>query len=117
MKAIHDIVAPAKLNLFLHVVGRREDGYHLLQSVFTLIDRMDQLRFRVREDGAIRRVNDVEGVPEAGDLVVRAAKLLQAATGTRLGADIELEKQVPMGGRHRGGSSEEATSLQILESM
>src|SRR5213076_1436685 len=91
-----DYPAPAKLNLFLHVVGRRPDGYHLLQSVFTLIDRCDRLRFRVREDGIIARVNDVPGVPAEEDLVVRAAAVLKAATGTPLGADIEIDKRIPM---------------------
>jgi 4-diphosphocytidyl-2-C-methyl-D-erythritol kinase len=112
-----DYPAPAKLNLFLHVVGRRADGYHLLQSVFTLVDRMDQLRFRVREDGIIRRVNPVEGVPEEADLVVRAAHLLREASGTPLGADIELEKAIPMGGGLGGGSSDAATALLALDSL
>lgn len=112
-----DYPAPAKLNLFLHVVGRRPDGYHLLQSVFTLVDRMDQLRFRVRADGAVRRVNEVEGVPEAADLVVRAARLLKEATGTALGADIELDKTIPMGGGLGGGSSDAATTLLALDRL
>lgn len=112
-----DYPAPAKLNLFLHVVGRRPDGYHLLQSVFTLVDRMDQLRFRVRADGAVRRVNEVEGVPEAADLVVRAARLLKEATGTALGADIELDKTIPMGGGLGGGSSDAATTLMALDRL
>ncbi|QJR09336.1 4-diphosphocytidyl-2-C-methyl-D-erythritol kinase [Usitatibacter rugosus] len=109
--------APAKLNLFLHVVGRREDGYHLLQSVFTLIDRQDTIRLRVREDGVIARVNDVAGVPEAEDLSVRAARLLQEHTGTRLGVDIELEKRIPMGGGLGGGSSDAATVLRALDGL
>ena len=112
-----DHPAPAKLNLFLHVVGRRADGYHLLQSVFTLIDLSDTLRFRVREDGAIRRVNDVPGVPEGQDLVVRAARLLQEANGTRLGADIEIEKRIPIGGGLGGGSSDAATTLIALNAL
>lgn len=109
--------APAKLNLFLHVVGRRPDGYHLLQSAFVLIDRADTLRFRVREDGAIRRVNAIEGVPEEADLVVRAAKLLREAAGTTLGADIELDKTIPMGGGLGGGSSDAATTLAVLDHL
>ena len=109
-----DYPAPAKLNLFLHVVGRRADGYHLLQSAFTLIDLADTLRFRVREDGAIRRVNDVEGVPAAQDLAVRAALLLKEASGTALGADIEVEKRIPIGGGLGGGSSDAATTLVVL---
>ena len=112
-----DYPAPAKLNLFLHVVGRRADGYHLLQSVFTLIDLADTLRFRLRDDGAIRRVNDVPGVPEAQDLVVRAARLLQEASGTRRGADIEVEKRIPIGGGLGGGSSDAATTLLALNEL
>ena len=112
-----DQPAPAKLNLFLHVVGRRADGYHLLQSVFTLIDLSDTLRFRVREDGAIHRVNDVPGVPEGQDLVVRAARLLQEASGTHLGADIEIEKHIPIGGGLGGGSSDAATTLIALNGL
>jgi 4-diphosphocytidyl-2-C-methyl-D-erythritol kinase len=112
-----DYLAPAKLNLFLHVVGRREDGYHLLQSVFTLIDRCDRLRLRVRDDGVIRRVNDIAGVPAEQDLAVRAARLLQQATGTALGADIELDKHIPMGGGLGGGSSDAATVLIALDRL
>jgi 4-diphosphocytidyl-2-C-methyl-D-erythritol kinase len=112
-----DYPAPAKLNLFLHVVGRRDDGYHLLQSVFTLIDRCDRLRFRVREDGIIRRVNDVAGVPAAQDLAVRAASVLKEASGTAKGADIELEKVIPLGGGLGGGSSDAATVLIALDRL
>ena len=109
--------APAKLNLFLHVVGRREDGYHLLQSIFTLIDREDTVRLRVRSDGVISRVNDVAGVPEAEDLCVRAARLLQEHSGTPLGTDIELEKRIPMGGGLGGGSSDAATVMLALDRL
>ena len=112
-----DYLAPAKLNLFLHVVGRRDDGYHLLQSVFTLIDRSDRLRFRVREDGVIRRVNEVPGVPAAQDLAIRAASMLKEASGTAKGADIELEKLIPMGGGLGGGSSDAATVLIALDRL
>ena len=112
-----DYVAPAKLNLFLHVVGRRADGYHLLQSAFVLIDRFDSLRFALREDGVVRRVNEVPGVPPDQDLVVRSARALQAACGTRLGVDIELEKRIPMGGGLGGGSSDAATTLHVLNRM
>jgi 4-diphosphocytidyl-2-C-methyl-D-erythritol kinase len=115
--AAPDYPAPAKLNLFLHVVGRRRDGYHLLQSVFTLIDLHDVLRFGVRPDGVIRRVNDVAGVPPAGDLVVRAALLLQEASGTTQGADIEIDKRIPMGAGLGGGSSDAATTLLILNRL
>jgi len=112
-----DYPAPAKLNLFLHVVGRRADGYHLLQSVFTLIDRCDRLRFRVRSDGAVRRVNDLPGVASRDDLSVRAARLLQEASGTALGADIEIDKAIPMGGGLGGGSSDAATTLIALDRL
>lgn len=112
-----DYPAPAKLNLFLHVLGRRPDGYHSLQSVFTLIDRMDRLRFRVRRDGAVRRVSELRGVPEAQDLVVRAALLLKEASGSPLGADIEVEKSIPMGGGLGGGSTDAATTLLALDRL
>ena len=109
--------APAKLNLFLHVTGRRADGYHLLQSVFALVDRCDEVRVRVREDGLIRRVNDVPGVAEESDLVVRAARALQSESGSALGADIELEKRIPMGAGLGGGSSDAATVLMALDAL
>ena len=109
--------APAKLNLFLHVTGRRADGYHLLQSVFVLIDRCDTLRVAVRDDAVVRRVNDVPGVPAETDLAVRAAKALQAATGCAVGADIEVEKRIPMGGGLGGGSSDAATVLLVLDRL
>jgi len=112
-----DYPAPAKLNLFLHVVGRRSDGYHLLQSVFTLLDLQDRLRFAVRGDGVVNRVNEVPGVPAEGDLVVRAARLLQEATGTPQGADIEVEKNIPIGGGLGGGSSDAATTLVALNRL
>lgn len=109
--------APAKLNLFLHVVGRRADGFHLLQSVFRLLDFGDTVKIGLRHDGMIHRVNDVQNVPEAQDLAVRAARLLQSATGTRLGADIAIEKRIPMGGGLGGGSSDAATVLLVLNSL
>lgn len=109
--------APGKLNLMLRVIGRRADGYHLLQTVIRFIDRGDALRFRVRADGAIERVNDVAGVPAAEDLAVRAARLLQRACGTRLGADITLTKRLPLGGGLGGGSSDAATTLLVLNRL
>jgi 4-diphosphocytidyl-2-C-methyl-D-erythritol kinase len=112
-----DYPAPAKLNLFLHVVGRRADGYHLLQSAFVLIDAADRLRFAVREDGDIRRVSELAGVPAEADLVVRAARLLRAESGTALGADIEVDKRLPMGGGVGGGSSDAATTLLALNRL
>jgi len=112
-----DYPAPAKLNLFLHVVGRRDDGYHLLQSVFTLIDRADIIRLRVRDDGLVQRINAIEGIAQDADLTVRAARALQQATGTRLGVDIELEKRIPVGGGLGGGSSDAATVLMALNRL
>jgi len=112
-----DYLAPAKLNLFLHVLGRRPDGYHSLQTVFTLIDRMDRLRFRVRDDGRVKRMCVLAGVPEAQDLTVRAALLLKEASGTPLGADIEVEKAIPMGGGLGGGSTDAATTLLALDRL
>lgn len=106
--------APAKLNLFLHVVGRRADGYHLLQTVFRFIDRADQLHFTPRKDGEIVLATPIPGVPPETDLTVRAARLLQQATGCRQGATIHLDKQLPMGGGLGGGSSDAATVLLAL---
>jgi len=109
--------APAKLNLFLHVVGRRPDGYHLLQSVFRFIDRADQLRFVPRDDGEIRLLTPIPGVPPEQDLTVRAARLLQSAGNCRRGVDIVLEKRLPMGGGLGGGSSDAATVLMALNEL
>ena len=109
--------APAKLNLFLHVTGRRADGYHLLESVFQLIDFGDTLTIETRPDGVIRRVNEVAGVPPAHDLAVRAAQLLQHHSGTLQGADLTLEKRVPLGGGLGGGSSDAATVLLALNRL
>ncbi|GAB4120514.1 MAG: 4-(cytidine 5'-diphospho)-2-C-methyl-D-erythritol kinase [Sideroxydans sp.] len=109
--------APAKLNLFLHVVGRRGDGYHLLQSLFRYIDLNDTLHFTRREDGGIHRLNALEGVPEAQDLCVRAARLLQQETGCAAGVNIAVEKRIPMGGGLGGGSSDAATTLLALNRL
>jgi 4-diphosphocytidyl-2-C-methyl-D-erythritol kinase len=109
--------APAKLNLFLHIVGRRPDGYHLLQTLFRFIDLHDTLHFSLREDGVVRRTNVVEGVAEELDLCVRAARLLQSETGCVLGADITVEKRIPMGGGLGGGSSDAATTLIALNRL
>jgi 4-diphosphocytidyl-2-C-methyl-D-erythritol kinase len=109
--------APAKLNLFLHIVGRRADGYHLLQSAFTLIDFGDTLGFTRRDDGDIRRTNDVAGLVAKNDLVVRAAQLLQSETRTKWGCDIALEKRIPMGAGLGGGSSDAATTLLTLNQI
>ncbi len=109
--------APAKLNLILHVVGRRPDGYHLLQTLFRFIDLHDTLHFTLREDGAVHRTNSVEGVAEEQDLCVRAARLLQRETGCTSGVDITLEKRIPLGGGLGGGSSDAATTLLALNKL
>ena len=109
--------APAKLNLFLHVTGRRPDGYHLLQSVFRFIDYGDTVWLGVRQDGQIHRLQDIPGVSAEQDLTVRAAKLLQMERGCPLGADIRLEKRLPMGGGLGGGSSDAATVLLALNHL
>ncbi|NBQ67780.1 MAG: 4-(cytidine 5'-diphospho)-2-C-methyl-D-erythritol kinase [Nitrosomonadaceae bacterium] len=109
--------APAKLNLFLHVVGRRPDGYHLLQTVFRFLDFSDQISFKLRDDGIVKLHNPIDGVPEEKDLCVRAAKLLQQKTGTTQGVDIFLQKQIPMGGGLGGGSSDAATTLLALNHL
>jgi 4-diphosphocytidyl-2-C-methyl-D-erythritol kinase len=106
--------APAKINLFLHIVGRRADGYHLLQSVFRLIDLQDIIYIRIREDGEIHRASEHPDVPEAQDLTIRAAHLLKAHANCSLGADIAIEKRIPMGGGLGGGSSDAATVLIAL---
>jgi len=121
MKHLHHCRAPAKLNLFLHVVGQREDGYHLLQSVFQLIDLADVLHFDLREDETIARVTEVPDVPASDDLIVRAAQLLgddMAQRGRRpAGVNITIEKQIPMGGGLGGGSSDAATTLMALNHL
>ncbi|MDR3086753.1 MAG: 4-(cytidine 5'-diphospho)-2-C-methyl-D-erythritol kinase [Azoarcus sp.] len=109
--------APAKLNLFLHVIGQRDDGYHLLQTAFRLLDWGDTLDFTTRGDGRIRRLNEVPGVPEDADLCVRAARALQKATHCPLGADITVHKHLPMGGGLGGGSSDAATTLMALDRL
>lgn len=106
--------APAKLNLFLHLIGRRQDGYHLLQSVFQLLDYGDTLRFGMRADGRIRRCTELAGVNQAEDLSVKAAELLQRSCNVPWGADVYLAKRLPMGGGLGGGSSDAATTLVAL---
>ena len=109
--------APAKLNLFLHVVGRRADGYHLLQTAFTFIDRCDFLTFAPRSDGVVERVMGPEEISPDKDLCVRAAKLLRAKTGTSLGVSISFEKNLPTGAGLGGGSSDAATTLIVLNRL
>lgn len=117
IRSLNNCPAPAKLNLFLHVTGRRPDGYHLLQTVFQLLDHGDTLHFDVRDDGIIRRTSNIAGVAESSDLIVRAAKLLQSATGKTLGVDIAIDKRLPMGGGLGGGSSDAATTLIALNHL
>lgn len=106
--------APAKLNLMLRIVGRRPDGYHLLQTVFQFLDRCDWLWFEPRDDGVIDRAGEVAGVPADADLIVRAARLLQRVAGIHRGATIRIVKQLPLGGGLGGGSSDAATTLVAL---
>ncbi|MGA2024839.1 MAG: hypothetical protein ABSH23_08785 [Steroidobacteraceae bacterium] len=103
--------APAKLNLFLHVVGRFDDGYHALQTLFQLIDRCDSIGLRVREDGAIERIAGPPDIAPEEDLAVRAARALRARTGVNLGAELQVLKSIPTGGGLGGGSSDAATVL------
>ncbi len=115
---MHIFPAPAKLNLFLHVIGRKPDGYHLLQTVFRFLDFSDQLGFEVRTDGSIQLHNPLPGVAMDRDLCVRAAKLLQQKSGTLQGVDIHyVQKQIPMGGGLGGGSSDAATTLLALNRL
>lgn len=116
MKALFDVPAPAKLNLFLHIVGRRADGYHLLQSAFVLIDWADTLHFECRPNGQISR-EDLNTPLPGDDLIVRAARALQTATGTQLGAHICVEKRIPAQAGMGGGSSDAATTLLALNRL
>ena len=116
VKAFHDLPAPAKLNLFLHITGRRADGYHLLQSVFVLIDWADTLHVERRDDGLLRR-HDLGPALPADDLSLRAARALQQATGCTFGADISVLKSVPWGAGMGGGSSDAATVLLALNRL
>ena len=116
MRTLHDVPAPAKLNLFLHIVGRRDDGYHLLQSVFVLIDWCDRLHFELRSDGRLSRHDLGAALPD-DDLCLRAANSLQSASGCTLGADISIDKQVPWGAGLGGGSSDAASTLLALNRL
>lgn len=116
LRSLLDVPAPAKLNLFLHVVGRRSDGYHLLESVFVLIDWADTLHFERRDDGLLRRHDLGDSLP-ADDLCLRAARALQAASGSTAGADISILKRVPSGAGMGGGSSDAATVLLALNRL
>ncbi len=116
MRSLHHVLAPAKLNLFLHITGRRDDGYHLLQSVFMLIDWCDTLHFDVRDDGVIER-EDLNMTLPADDLVMRAAQSLQRASGTKMGAHMAIEKHIPAQAGMGGGSSDAATTLLALNRL
>ena len=116
MKSLYDVPAPAKLNLFLHIVGRRADGYHLLESVFMLIDWCDTLHFELRTDGQLSREDLGVPLPE-DDLVLRAARGLQKQTGTRLGAHIVIDKRIPSQAGMGGGSSDAASTLLALNRL
>ncbi len=116
MKALYELPAPAKLNLFLHVVGRRADGYHLLQSVFVLVDWCDTLHIERRGDACLAR-HDLGLALPADDLCLRAAHALQRASGTSLGADISIDKRLPVGAGMGGGSSDAATTLLALNRL
>ncbi|WP_321350624.1 4-(cytidine 5'-diphospho)-2-C-methyl-D-erythritol kinase [Halopseudomonas oceani] len=109
--------APAKLNLFLHITSRRDDGYHNLQTLFQFLDHGDTLHFRLRSDGQIRLLTDLPGVAADDNLIIRAARMLKQASGTPLGADIQLDKTLPMGGGIGGGSSDAATTLLGLNTL
>lgn len=111
------VPAPAKVNLFLHVTGRRADGYHTLESLIALIDLADGITLARRDDGAIRRQGDVAGVPEERDLTLRAARALRDATGTRFGVDIAVAKRIPLGSGLGGGSSDAASVLLALNRL
>ncbi len=116
MKNLYDVPAPAKLNLFLHVTGRRADGYHQLQSAITLIDWCDQLHFELRTDGGVSREDLRTPLPE-NDLIVRSARALQLASGTSLGAHIGVEKSIPAQAGLGGGSSDAASTLLALNQL
>ncbi len=109
--------APAKLNLMLHITGRRADGYHELQTLFQFLDYGDELSFRLREDGQIRLLTELPGVDHDSNLIVRAARMLQRESGCTQGADIQLTKRLPMGGGIGGGSSDAATTLLGLDHL
>lgn len=111
------VAAPAKINLFLHVTGRRADGYHTLESLFALVDLADTITLRRRDDGAIVRSNDVAGVAAIDDLALRAAQALQLESGTRFGVELAVDKRIPIGGGLGGGSSDAASTLLALNRL
>jgi 4-diphosphocytidyl-2-C-methyl-D-erythritol kinase len=111
------VAAPSKVNLFLHVTGRRADGYHTIESLFALVDLADEIALSIRDDGAVVRVNDVPGVPRDDDLAVRAARALQDAAGVSSGVTLRVEKRIPLGAGLGGGSSDAASVLLALNRL
>jgi 4-diphosphocytidyl-2-C-methyl-D-erythritol kinase len=116
-QGFQSFLAPAKINLFLHITGRKKDGYHTLQSVFQLLDYYDTLKLKPTETGEIIRINNIVGVPTTEDLCARAATALQQATGCKLGVEYTIEKRIAMGGGLGGGSSDAATMLLALNQL
>lgn len=116
-EGFYNVVAPAKINLFLHVLGKQADGYHRLQSAFVLINLCDKIKLRPRKDGNVVRMNDVVGVQDNEDLSVRAARRLQEHSGSKLGVDIQVQKKIPMGAGLGGGSSDAASVLMALNRL
>ena len=117
MSDFQTFLAPAKVNVFLHITGQRADGYHTLQSAFQLLDFCDTIALKPTSTGKINRITQIEAVPEREDLCVRAAQALQQATGCTQGVDIRIEKRIPMGGGLGGGSSDAATVLLALNHL
>lgn len=117
MQGFQSFLAPAKINLFLHITGQRADGYHTLQSVFQLLDFHDNIHLKSTKNGEIKRTTEISGVPESQDLCGRAALALQNATGCKLGCEYAVEKNIPMGGGLGGGSSDAATVLLALNQL
>ena len=117
MQDFQPFLAPAKINLFLHITGRRVDGYHTLQSVFQLLDFYDTLHIKPTKNGEIKRINEIDGVPASQDICALAASALQQKTGCKLGVEYAVEKRIPMGGGLGGGSSDAATMLLALNHL
>jgi 4-diphosphocytidyl-2-C-methyl-D-erythritol kinase len=117
MQNFEAFLAPAKINLFLHITGQRADGYHTLQSVFQLLDFYDTIHLNPTKNSEIKRVNEIKGVPESEDLCALAASALQQKTGCKLGVEFAVEKRIPMGGGLGGGSSDAATVLLALNRL
>ena len=117
MQDFQTFLAPAKINLFLHITGQRADGYHTLQSVFQLLDFYDTLHIKPTQNGEIKRINEINGVPASQDICALAASVLQQKTGCKLGVEYAVEKRIPMGGGLGGGSSDAATMLLALNHL